>query len=366
MDWDTKSPLADDACWPARSEYWRTYEPVKRGRKKKYRFREPLILCGHGAGVRVDHDTLLVRNGFTHHPQKEEKFRFFPGDPNLPDRIIILDASGGISFDALNWMADQKIGLVQLDWRGRVNFSGNSGFSAKPKLVKWQSEIQNTEISRKINRRLISQKFDASIETLIRIFGQSDPVKSAIKKIQGLKLKIADPKNGISHSKFLGYEGAAAAIYYNCWHGLPLKWAKLSRRPIPESWKKVGSRQMAWRKDASQARHPLNAMLNYGYGVLISQLHADIVAAGFDPSIGLAHFRARNRTPLVYDLIEPLRPVVDREVLTFALAHTFEPGDFSISRVGGCRLNAQLAKQVASKAFSIRTGSVVNWLAKSS
>jgi len=29
---------------------------------------------------------------------------------------------------------------------------------------------------------------------------------------------------------------------------------------------------MAWRKDGNYARHPINAMLNYGYGVAISQL----------------------------------------------------------------------------------------------
>ncbi|MBN9587535.1 MAG: CRISPR-associated endonuclease Cas1 [Alphaproteobacteria bacterium] len=96
-------------------------------------------------------------------------------------------------------------------------------------------------------------------------------------------------------------------------------------------------------------------MLNYGYGVLISQLHADIVAAGFDPSIGLAQFRARNRTPLVYDLIEPLRPVVDREVLSFALAHTFTPGDFTINQWGGCRLNPQMAKNLVSNLSKIES-----------
>jgi CRISPR-associated endonuclease Cas1 len=339
----------DGSEWANRSEFWNSYRPTKPGRNKKYRFREPLILCGHSAGVRVDHDTLLIRNGFTHYPQKEEKFRFFPGDPNLPDRIIILDASGGISFDALSWMTDQKINLVQLDWRGRVNFSGNSGFAANPKFVQWQSEIRNTEESRKINRWLIAKKFEASIDTLSAIFGKDASAKLAIKKIRDLKLKILDPKTGNSHSKILGYEGAAAAIYYYCWHGLPLKWTKLSKRPIPRSWHEVGSRRMVWRKDSNQARHPINAMLNYGYGVLISQLHADIVAAGFDPTIGLAHFRTNNPIPLACDLMEPLRPVVDREVLTFAMTHTFEPGDFSINRIGGCRLNPQMAKSLVSQ-----------------
>lgn len=99
----------DDHDWSERSEYWRTFEPKRGvGRRKKFKFREPLILCGHGVRIRVDHNTLLIRNGFTHFPQKAEEIRLFPGDANLPDRIIVLDASGGITFDALIWMSEQK------------------------------------------------------------------------------------------------------------------------------------------------------------------------------------------------------------------------------------------------------------------
>src|SRR6185437_13561977 len=93
----------DDLEWSARSEYWRTYEPKRAGQKQKYQYRQPLVLCGHGVRINIDHNTLLIRDGFTHHPQKLEQFRYFPGDGNLPDRIIILDADGTVSLDALSW-----------------------------------------------------------------------------------------------------------------------------------------------------------------------------------------------------------------------------------------------------------------------
>lgn len=112
---------------------------------------------------------------------------------------------------------------------------------------------------------------------------------------------------------------------------------------------------MAWRKDGNYARHPINAMLNYGYGVVISQLRADMVSAGFDPSIGITHGRHTNPIPLVYDLMEPLRPVVDCKILKFALGHTFTPGDFAISSKGGCRLNPQMAKAVTSQFAQMST-----------
>src|SRR5690349_120116 len=97
----------DNSDWALRSEYWQSYRPLKRGAPKKFIYREPLILCGHAAHIRVDHGSLLIRNGFTHYPQKQEIIRLFPGDSKLPDRIIMLDGSGGLSFDALNWMSEQ-------------------------------------------------------------------------------------------------------------------------------------------------------------------------------------------------------------------------------------------------------------------
>ncbi len=79
----------------------------------------------------------------------------------------------------------------------------------------------------------------------------------------------------------------------------------------------------------------------------ISQVRAEIIAHGLDPSIGIAHSNVRdNPVPLVYDLVEPLRPLVDRKILEFALTHVFEPQDFVINRFGACRINPQMAKRL--------------------
>src|SRR6516164_4809345 len=59
------------------------------------------VLCGHGVSLRVDAGTLLIRNGFTHYPQKQEAYRFFKGGLDLPSRIVMMDGSGGMSFDVL-------------------------------------------------------------------------------------------------------------------------------------------------------------------------------------------------------------------------------------------------------------------------
>jgi CRISPR-associated protein Cas1 len=114
--------LADDLGWRDRCEYWAAPAPEKRRRGGlPRRTHKPLVLTGHGLGLRIEQGTLLVKQGFTHYPQKQDVFRFFRGDRNMPSRIIIVDGNGSITLDALGWLAEQNVPLVRIDWQGHVN-----------------------------------------------------------------------------------------------------------------------------------------------------------------------------------------------------------------------------------------------------
>jgi CRISPR-associated protein Cas1 len=58
-----------------------------------------------------------------------------------------------------------------------------------------------------------------------------------------------------------------------------------------------------------------NQFLNYGYGALRAIVGRAVTAAGLHPSIGIHHHHRANAYPLVDDLIEPFRPIVDLVVL---------------------------------------------------
>lgn len=339
----------DSTNWLRRSEYWLGHKRSSgRGRGKKFRYREPFILCGDGVRIRVDHGTLLIRNGFTHYPQKCEEIRLFPGDANMPDRIVVLDGSGGISFDALNWMSDQQVVLVQLNWRGQVSFvGGNSGYSANPKLVELQKNIRESQKASEIACWLILEKITASIKMISEILPESKIRDITITRLNNWRVQLKQFGKSSSIPRIMGIEGAAAAAYFQSWQGLPLKWVGSKRRPIPDNWRTIGPRTMGWRKTGQNARHPINAMLNYGYGVLVSELRTAVTSAGFDPGIAIMHGTKQNKIPLVYDLMEPLRPLVDGAILRFSQVNAFASGDFTTNKWGGCRLNPQLARQIA-------------------
>ena len=103
----------DDHEWADRSRHWsNSGKASKDKRRRRQPSRHPLVLAGHGVSLRIEAGTLLVRNGFTHYPQKQQAYRFFKGDADLPPRIIMLDGSGSITFDVLTWLNEQKVSLV--------------------------------------------------------------------------------------------------------------------------------------------------------------------------------------------------------------------------------------------------------------
>jgi CRISPR-associated protein Cas1 len=101
--------------------------------------------------------------------------------------------------------------------------------------------------------------------------------------------------------ELLGIEGRAAQRYW-----------RAVKRVVPEAYDWPGRRGRG-------ARDPLNSALNYGYGILYSQVERALVLAGLDPYGGFIHVDRPGKPSLVLDLIEEFRQaVVDRTVLGMA------------------------------------------------
>ena len=60
-------------------------------------------------------------------------------------------------------------------------------------------------------------------------------------------------------------------------------------------------------------------MLNYGYAVLSALCHRSLIIHGLSPQLGVHHKPRYRSDPLVYDLMEPLRPAVELMLAEFLL-----------------------------------------------
>jgi len=66
-----------------------------------------------------------------------------------------------------------------------------------------------------------------------------------------------------------------------------------------------------------------------------------------DPGMGMLHTDLKGRDSFVFDVIEPVRPIVDDHVLTLLEKRTFSAREFFETREGVCRLMPPMAKVLA-------------------
>ena len=340
--------IDDDTEWAERSAYWQQQAAwTPRQPNQKRRHRSPLVLGGHGVRLRIDRGSLLVQNGFTHYPQQREEWRFFPGHPDLPSRIVVVDADGSVTFDVLAWLSTQGIPLVQVNWRGEsLMVAGGAGYAADPGLVRAQRAARASKRgSMAISRWIIAEKIVRSAETLTLHIEPSEARERALSELAASAKEIRrHPPQSLDVLR--GIEGRVAQAYFRAWRSTPLRWKGLGRKPIPEEWKWIGPRVTPNSKRNRGATHPVNSMLAYGYAVLESQVQMAVVAAGLDPTTGFMHAHGDRRSAFVLDLMEPMRPVVDATVLGLARDHTFSSADFTLRDDGVCRAGPQLARKL--------------------
>jgi CRISPR-associated protein Cas1 len=95
-----------------------------------------------------------------------------------------------------------------------------------------------------------------------------------------------------------GFEGAGAAAYFGAWRSaLQRAWGFQGRAFYPPP-------------------DPVNAMLSFGYTLLLHDVLAAVQFTGLDPYLGTFHVIEAGRPSLALDLMEEFRPlVVDRLVL---------------------------------------------------
>lgn len=339
--------------WLERSRYWLAeYEASLSKRKRRERPKEPLVLVGHGLNIKVDKGRLVIRDGATHFPNEPREFAFFKGSLELPLRIVVIDGSGSITLDAIDWLQDQNVPLIRIRFDGsQISVMSPSGYSAEPSKVCWQIETRDHP-----EKRLCfaigttKKKLKASIETLRDYIPEGRYRDAALTAANDCLQFIRDGKVQ-NTTELLGQEGKAASHYWRAWQSVPMRWKSESRYPIPDEWKAYLSRSsINTGKKAKNLRasHPINALLNYAYTLLLSQKRIEAIIDGYDPMIGILHdqrhYLKDNTASFALDLMEPFRPVVDRTVLKIIQARTFSGADFDLQSDGVVRVNPELVR----------------------
>jgi CRISPR-associated protein Cas1 len=145
-------------------------------------------------------------------------------------------------------------------------------------------------------REFISAKI-TNQATLLRRHGDAPEAVERLRALQRQALA------GSSLEELCGIEGDAAARYFAHFHTM------LSERVTSEQVTFTG-------RTRRPARDPVNAALNFCYGLLLTDVIRAVASCGLDPHAGFLHSSERNKPALALDLCEELRaPVADSVVI---------------------------------------------------
>lgn len=180
-----------------------------------------------------------------------------------------------------------------------------------------QGKLQNMRtLVLRFNRKLQHEQLQQTAATL----------KEILTHLETLPLDVAPPaaqrpQADSTWGRIQGLEGQASALYFGTFQHV-LKSPELfngrTRRP---------------------PRDPANALLSYGYTILLNQVISALCSVGLDPYIGYLHGTKFGKPALALDLMEEFRPiVVDSVMLTLFNTEALTERDF-VTTFGAFRLS---------------------------
>jgi CRISPR-associated protein Cas1 len=173
-------------------------------------------------------------------------------------------------------------------------------FIFQPRSVQWVKELIRDKIENQMALMLtLAPDKDDRINRIVRsaINGMEDH-KNKIMKAEGAVISEIAPS-------LRGWEGAASRKYF-----------EVLNEMLPQKYQFSG-------RSKQPATDMVNALLNYGYGMLYGKIEGALIKAGIDPYVGVFHRDDYNRPVLVFDIIEKFRVWIDYVVMRLCLEDAF-------------------------------------------
>lgn len=223
----------------------------------------------------------------------------------------VVVASHGISFssDLLEELCGRGIRVACLSSSGRpVALITSPMLTATVETRRAQFAAYNDSRGADLCRWIVAGKV-YNQEKLLRYFAKSregdrrsalEQAAASLRKLRHSALQVEGASADTVRPALMGLEGTGGRIY----------WQQIEDM-LPDH---LGFQERAHRG----APDAVNAMLNYGYGILYAHVWGAAMNAGLEPFAGFLHVDRSGKPSLVLDLVEEFRqPVVDRAILTW-------------------------------------------------
>jgi CRISPR-associated endonuclease Cas1 len=298
--------------------------------------RNGVVYCasGYGIRVRVERGHLVVDDGIG---ADRRVARFNRATSGLR-RLVVVASTGYVSFEALRWLTDTGAALIHLDHAGNVVATSHSGGGDHPALRRAQALAASRPVGIEISRRLLRAKLDGQRDVVALLDADAASHLSSLRATVGTVSELAGLRLA---------EAQAAQVYWAAWRGVKPRFATKDVHRIPQHWHRFSRRVSPLTGGPRTAADPINAILNYLYGLLEAESRIALEALGLDAGLGILHTDQRSRASLACDVMEPIRPVVDRHVHDLLGSRPLSRHDLVESSQGQCRLLPRLTVELA-------------------
>ncbi|OGD52608.1 CRISPR-associated endonuclease Cas1 [Candidatus Bathyarchaeota archaeon RBG_13_38_9] len=289
----------------------------------------PLLLSGFGVSLNVDKARLIVKDGHLESTETPTTYEIRPRHAPF-DSVVIDSQTGQISITAIKWLMRHNIPLFILDYNGTILSSILPKEPVVGKLKKAQIEAcQNAEKRFYIAKKILEAKLSRTKDIVEWLDIRYDiNVKSKAR----LEKYINHLEKSTNIRDLLFVEGKVAESYWSIFQSVIPKKYEFSSRIS--------------QKHQMNSTDPVNTLLNYGYAFLESRCRASINSVGLEPSIGFLHETAQPKHPLVYDLQEPFRWMIDKTVISCIEKDILEKNDFFFTDNYVLRLKPKAIKKL--------------------
>lgn len=277
-----------------------------------------LVINTRGAFLKKEKNCFLIRN--------DEKT--FEISVDKVDSILIT-TSATITTDAIEFAVEHNIDIIFLnhfgDPYGRV---WHSKLGSTTLIRRRQLEAASEDTGFNLTKGWIKQKIENQIDLLKNLKKnrpeQKETLEQFITRLEVLLESLKTMKGTLDFRRgsIMGIEGMASQAYFDALNSI-----------MPEAWKFKG-------RSRDPARDGFNCLLNYGYGVLYSQVERSCIIAGLDPYVGFLHTDNYNKLSFVFDLIELFRTHVDKTVINLFMKRQVSENHFD-PVPGGLYLNKE-------------------------
>jgi CRISPR-associated endonuclease Cas1 len=297
---------------------------------------EIVVADGYGLQIRINRGHLVINDGI---PGEGRRERHYGRVTSKLARLVVLGGSGSLSLDALRWLQDVGASLVCVD-RDHSLMVTSAATRADAKLRRAQAVAPFDPSGLEIARALLGAKLEGQQQLLARLDAHPHPQRTLERS-----RALLDAASSIDDAVLA--EAEAAAAYWGAWANVKVRFQPADQGRVPDEWRRFGTRTSPLGGGPRMAVNPAGAILNYLYALLEAEARLACLTLGLDPALAIVHADIRGRDSLPLDLMEAVRPSVDRYLLALLRDRVFRAGDFHETQRGNVRLLAPLTHELA-------------------